>query len=152
MEPSIEALLIARPTKSKSLYCQMVGRGVRKFRSKEICYLYEVADNYHKICSFNTLANKEPEFNLDYEKGERLTRLHEKIKHLNVEDIILTKERFNVFEFNSLDQNIFDLHATSTQLNHLRKTGIPFMMPISFKEAAFLIWKNNKMREYAINM
>jgi len=58
-EPSIECLVIARPTSSKSLYCQMIGRGLRKTETKNLCKLYELTDNNHNICNFNIAANEE---------------------------------------------------------------------------------------------
>jgi superfamily II DNA or RNA helicase/predicted nucleic acid-binding protein len=42
-EPSLEALIMARPTQSKSLYLQMLGRGLRRFPSKDRCLVIDVA-------------------------------------------------------------------------------------------------------------
>jgi len=149
-EPSIEAIIMARPTKSKSLYCQMVGRGLRKFPGKNICYLYEVADNYHRICTFNVLADKDPEFNFDYKNGTRLTRLKKEIEKLSLEDILVKRKRVDIFNIDNHSDNSFKMKASNTQIRELKKRKIPYIDPISFKEAAFLLWKYKKMEEYGI--
>lgn len=43
-EPSIEAVLFARPTKSKVFYLQAIGRGVRLFEGKTECIVIDFAD------------------------------------------------------------------------------------------------------------
>ncbi len=40
-EPSIRCVVIARPTKSRSLYVQMLGRGLRTFMEKEDCLILD---------------------------------------------------------------------------------------------------------------
>lgn len=47
-EPSIEAVLMARPTKSSVLYAQQVGRGTRLFEGKENMILIDFVDNMGK--------------------------------------------------------------------------------------------------------
>ncbi|WP_018086878.1 DEAD/DEAH box helicase [Desulfurispora thermophila] len=58
-EPSVSALIMARPTKSKGLYIQMVGRGTRLFPGKQDCLVLELAGNDHDVCSLATLAGKQ---------------------------------------------------------------------------------------------
>jgi ATP-dependent helicase IRC3 len=41
-EPSIDCIIISRPTKSRPLYIQMVGRGTRKFPGKDDCLILDV--------------------------------------------------------------------------------------------------------------
>ena len=48
-EPSVEAIVILRPTTSRSLYSQMVGRGTRKHPGKENLLLVEFTYNYAKL-------------------------------------------------------------------------------------------------------
>ena len=57
-EPSIEAIMLCRPTKSPGLYIQMVGRGLRIHPGKDKCYVVDVTDNAHDICAFPTLSEK----------------------------------------------------------------------------------------------
>ena len=44
--PQTEVVVMARPTLSKVLYTQQIGRGVRKYEGKECLYVIDVVDNY----------------------------------------------------------------------------------------------------------
>jgi len=55
-EPSIQALLMARPTKSDVLYTQMVGRGTRPWPGKEDCLVLDFTDGGAEVCSLATLV------------------------------------------------------------------------------------------------
>ncbi len=44
-EPTIECLLLARPTKSMRLYLQIIGRGIRTYPGKEQCLILDCAGN-----------------------------------------------------------------------------------------------------------
>jgi ATP-dependent helicase IRC3 len=50
-EPSVDCIIVARPTKSKPLYIQMVGRGTRIYPGKEDCLVLDVvgATQRHSI-------------------------------------------------------------------------------------------------------
>ena len=69
-EPSIDCIVLARPTKSGTLFAQMVGRGTRKFPLKKDCLVLDFTDNAskHSLCSFrNTLDGAVmPLFEEDY--------------------------------------------------------------------------------------
>lgn len=56
--PDLGAVLMARPTKSRVLYIQCVGRGLRTSPGKKDCLLLDFADvaERHDICAFGTLA------------------------------------------------------------------------------------------------
>lgn len=58
-QPDIECLLMARPTKSATLYTQMVGRGTRIHPTKTECLVIEFTDNDHDVCSLGTLEGVE---------------------------------------------------------------------------------------------
>lgn len=56
--PQTEVIVMARPTLSKVLYLQQIGRGVRKYEGKECLYVIDVVDNYEgKLIpwSFNSI-------------------------------------------------------------------------------------------------
>ncbi|MBC7106262.1 MAG: restriction endonuclease subunit R, partial [Firmicutes bacterium] len=44
-EPSLDCILMARPTKSKALYLQMLGRGARPYPGKQDCLVIDFVDN-----------------------------------------------------------------------------------------------------------
>lgn len=60
-EPTVSAILMARPTKSSVLYIQMVGRGLRISPGKTDCIVLDFVDNAgtHKLCKLGTLAGDE---------------------------------------------------------------------------------------------
>lgn len=58
--PDTDIILMARPTKSRGLYIQCVGRGLRIAPNKKDCLLIDFVDiaKRHDLCSFGTLAGK----------------------------------------------------------------------------------------------
>lgn len=44
-EPSVDCIILARPTKSRALYTQMLGRGLRLFPGKTNCLVLDLAGN-----------------------------------------------------------------------------------------------------------
>jgi superfamily II DNA or RNA helicase len=57
-EPSIEAVFMARPTKSQSLYIQCIGRGLRLYTGKECCIVLDFSDSRQHVMQMATLAGK----------------------------------------------------------------------------------------------
>ncbi len=148
-EPSIECLIMARPTISKALYCQMLGRGLRKFPGKDICYLYEITDNVHDICNFNVAGGAERYFEGEYTNGIKLTELTKELESLKEIEISIKKEKINLF--NPLEDKLESEYAFEHQLKYLKDKQINFFEPINFLEAAFLIWKNKLKEKYGFN-
>lgn len=64
-EPSIEAVIMARPTKSSTLYQQAIGRGMRLHPGKEKLTVVDVADNSSRcsLVSVSTVFGLPPRFN-----------------------------------------------------------------------------------------
>ncbi|MFA6990478.1 MAG: DEAD/DEAH box helicase [Candidatus Babeliales bacterium] len=68
-EPSIAAIVMARPTKSKGFYIQMAGRGLRKHPGKEDCLVLDFTDQYHNLNTVISLNKAIPEAKyIDVEK------------------------------------------------------------------------------------
>ncbi len=61
-EPSIECIVVARPTKSQGLYVQMVGRGTRRHPGKDDCLVLDLvgATTRHDLQTAATLFAFEP--------------------------------------------------------------------------------------------
>ena len=59
--PDTDIIMMARPTKSKGLYVQCVGRGLRISPGKKDCLLIDFVDiaKRHKLCNAGTLAGKD---------------------------------------------------------------------------------------------
>lgn len=62
-EPSLDCILMARPTKSKALYLQMIGRGARPYPGKQDCLIIDFVDNTsrHDVVSLPSLFGVSPE-------------------------------------------------------------------------------------------
>jgi superfamily II DNA or RNA helicase len=55
--PSVDCIIVARPTKSRPFYLQMIGRGIRIYPGKEDCLILDVLGNSqrHKLETADTL-------------------------------------------------------------------------------------------------
>jgi len=107
-EPSVEAIILARPTRSSLLYTQIVGRGTRLHPGKEHCLVIDIADTTKgkKPIGLPTLLGLPPEFDL---QGQSLTDVAKKfeelenfcpgeaVRVLNPQDIDLAYTRINLF-------------------------------------------------------
>lgn len=80
-EPSVEAILLARPTRSTLLYTQIVGRGTRLYEGKPHCTILDFADTTKgkKPIGLPSLLGMPPDFDL---QGQSLTEVAEKYKEL----------------------------------------------------------------------
>jgi ATP-dependent helicase IRC3 len=107
-EPSVQAIILAKPTRSTLLYTQIVGRGTRLHESKVSCKIIDIADTTRgkKPIGLPTLLGLPPEFDL---QGQSLTDVAKKfeeleefcpgeaVRVLNPDDIELAYTRINLF-------------------------------------------------------
>jgi len=107
-EPSVQAIILAKPTRSTLLYTQIVGRGTRLHESKQSCKIIDIADTTKgkKPIGLPTLLGLPPEFDL---QGQSLTDVAKKfeelenfcpgeaVRVLNPDDIDLAYTRINLF-------------------------------------------------------
>jgi superfamily II DNA or RNA helicase len=156
-EPSIECIVIARPTSSKSLYCQMIGRGLRKTENKSICMLYELTDNNHNICTFNIAAKEETKSQEDYRQGIKLTELAKELLNIDESEIYLDKTSVDIFQRdiskifdkkNIFESEFYTTPPTKYQKNKLLDLNIYVHEDVNFLEAAFLLWKEKLRKKY----
>lgn len=73
-EPSIQAIVMTRPTKSNGFYIQMVGRGLRKHPGKEDCLVLDFADQYHNLNTVISLSKAIPEAKTIEEENPKVER------------------------------------------------------------------------------
>lgn len=107
-EPSIETIIIAKPTRSTLLYTQIVGRGTRLYDGKKHCTIIDIADTTKgkKPIGLPSLLGLPPEFDL---QGKSVTDVAkefqdletycpgEAVRVLNPDDIQLAYTRINLF-------------------------------------------------------
>ena len=70
-ETSISCVVMARPTKSQTLYIQCIGRGLRKHPGKEDCLILDFTDKGHSLDSAMKLSALIPEAIHLQEEGEQ---------------------------------------------------------------------------------
>lgn len=144
-EPSIESIILARPTKSKALYCQMVGRGVRPFRGKNSCLLFDLTDEIHNICNFNILGGISIHQEVEWGNGERLSDAVKKYE-LSIDDVEYECEKFQLYE----ERGIEKIPAVKSQREMLDLYDISYDFDINMEEAAYLIFKTKLLRKHDI--
>ena len=110
-EPRVDCVIMARPTRSKLLYAQMVGRGTRLHPDKADLMVIDVADNsrMHELPGLHSLFNLPINMNLNggyaleiEQEIERINRTQPWIDTSRIhkpEDIKLAAERIEFFNF-----------------------------------------------------
>jgi superfamily II DNA or RNA helicase len=107
-EPSLQTIIIAKPTRSTLLYTQIVGRGTRLFEGKPHCTIIDITDTTvgKKPMGLPTLLGLPADFDLE---GQSLTEVAKKfeelenfcpgeaVRVLKPEDIDLAYKRINLF-------------------------------------------------------
>lgn len=124
-EPSISVVLLARPTKSRVLYTQQIGRGTRLFAGKTDLLVIDLVDVYSK----HTLANAAALFGLPTGLdlgGKSATKARARVKELVQEGL--------PFEELSKAKTLADLETIA---NEYRKVSL-FWQPKTAPEVAGL--------------
>lgn len=107
-EPSLETIIIAKPTRSTLLYTQIVGRGTRLYDGKPHCTIIDISDTTKgkKPIGLPSLLGLPPEFDL---QGKSLTDVADKFEELqtycpghalqvlNPDDIDIAYTKINLF-------------------------------------------------------
>jgi ATP-dependent helicase IRC3 len=142
-EPSIDGIILARPTTSKSLYLQMVGRGLRLSPSKKNCKIIDIVDGHSKLRGFNDFVIDQP----NLPKCEKFTKLKDIEDHVESENIKI--KNYNLQRINFFNtKGIYQEYAVFSQVNYLKENNIFYHSPLSFDDASFLIWYNELKKEY----
>jgi ATP-dependent helicase IRC3 len=110
-EPRVDCVIMARPTRSKLLYAQMVGRGTRLHPAKKDLMVIDVADNSrtHQLPGLHSMFNLPLNMNLN---GGNALEIEREIERLNrtrpwidisriqtLEDLKIAAERIEFFNF-----------------------------------------------------
>lgn len=126
--PQTEVVVMARPTLSKVLYTQQLGRGVRKYPGKECLYVIDVVDEYTaelKPWCFNALfhlSTYSPFMGLKNNNSDYLTILGLKENEIAMEevDIFTFEEKYK--DYHSLEETARILFKnTNTVRSWLKK-------------------------------
>lgn len=81
--PNIDCILLVRPTKSRALLTQMIGRGLRLYNNKKHCHIVDfVGITNNGVCTVPTLIGLDPDEILD---NAQLLELSDGFQDLNPE-------------------------------------------------------------------
>lgn len=130
--PQTEIVVMSRPTLSKVLYLQQIGRGVRNYPGKECLYVIDVVDNYSgKLTpwNFNSLFKiaKYSDFagvinnNFDY---LNILGLSEQEVSMQEIDVFTFEEKYK--DYKSLEQAARELFIGTNTLSKWVKTNPEF--------------------------
>jgi len=141
-EPSIDGMILARPTSSKTLFIQMVGRGLRLYPGKNNCRIIDVCDNHKALANFGNLipSYSGPPIDFMHSFGD----LKKQAKQNELKILEYSIERAQLFSNDAMEK----VEATHSMIEYLDSHGVRHYKPISFDEASFLIWYNELKREY----
>lgn len=118
-EPSIQSVLLARPTASASLHAQMIGRGTRLFKDKDFVKVIDFVDNTAKnnlVTTSNIIGLETPikakwHMIFDFEeKFKDLIANHPLIDtaNVNIEDLDIKIKEVNIFSQAQLPKMVTD--------------------------------------------
>jgi hypothetical protein len=115
-EPRIDCILMGRPTRSRLLYAQMVGRGTRLHPQKSDLLVIDVADNSrkHTLAGLHALFDLNPSLDLQGANAlaiaDRLRALGERYPWVDTrkittpQDLEFAAERIDLFRFAPPDE------------------------------------------------
>ena len=143
--PQTEIIVMARPTLSKVLYLQQLGRGLRKYPGKESLYLIDVVDNYESKLTpwnFNSLF-KIPNYSpfmgvvnnhLDYLSIFGLNEMEMKMEEI---DIFTFEEKYK--DYLSLEQAARELYVGTNTLAKWNRDNkyASLYLPIGSKQVPY---------------
>lgn len=132
-EPSVTTLLMARPTCSKTLYVQMIGRGTRLFKNKDHCKVIEFTDNEYDICDLSSLIEGNSSA-IKIENGESFLKFSKKKKELLHGSSETTVEKINFISSTPSQRK-----ASIWQIKELEKRKITFKKPLTELTANHLL-------------
>ena len=96
-EPSLETILMCRPTRSRSLFIQCIGRGLRRSpeTGKVDCLVLDFADNAHNLNAIASLSSTIPDAPLIEEK-ENNSKEDVVSKPVSVEVVEIADEVYDI--------------------------------------------------------
>lgn len=150
---ALDMIVMARPTKSKILYTQCIGRGLRLSEGKEDCLIIDITDNVknHNLLSIKSIFDvednetiKEAKDRKKYEKEEKIRLIEEQRK---IDEEI---ERLRLEEINLFNKNIFNITEISTYdwfFNTVNNKSIA-ILSIAPDRSIFIVKNDEKFNVY----
>ncbi|MDD4083670.1 MAG: helicase-related protein, partial [Sphaerochaetaceae bacterium] len=155
-EPDLEIIVMARPTLSKVLYQQQIGRGLRKTPNKKELFVIDVVDQYGSLTrpiSCHSLLNRNMYFPFadvlkDYNKGDiiEVNGLFETITSIIPIDITTFESLFSgLYDTEQAARELFI--STSTLNNWINKKQIEPDRVLPFGRRNIYYFSLNKLED-----
>lgn len=113
--PQTEIVVMARPTLSKVLYTQQMGRGIRKYPGKECLYVIDVVDNYEgkltPVC-FNSLMHIAQYSDFAGVKNNN----HDYLEILGLHETEIAMQEIDIFTFEEKYKDYLSPEQTAREL------------------------------------
>lgn len=127
-EPSVECVVIARPTKSKPLYLQMIGRGSRLAPGKKECLILDVTgvSKRHSLVTVPVLfGTKSGESVKEKDERERKEREQRDLEIIQLKKIATKKttEEEDEFDWLKVNDNLYVMDCGDIGQLRVRKVG-----------------------------
>ncbi len=129
--PATDCIIMARPTRSRVLFAQMIGRGVRLYPGKQDCLVIDIADN----CARNDALTLPTLFGLDDVGEGLLTAVKKKKAQKKAEELkqetgqVITPENVVIEQVDVLARSAFQWTVT----------GDIMRLPVSPGEYIYLV-------------
>ena len=142
--PQINCVVVAKPTKSKSLFIQMCGRGLRLFPNKHDCLILDFNDRNHSLCSLPDLVDDAESAKHHEKKVEG--KISEFAKHLP--PTLNKKLRSAIIEFDLLGEN-FTWFRDENSYYSLKGNGDRTLkiFPTAAGQFSALLFKGNELEK-----
>ena len=139
--PEIEAVHVLRPTQSRALYTQMIGRGTRRTESKKSVQLFDYYHQGHNVCSIGQIFGLPDSWVL---KNTDVGKEADELKKLE-EDLGMSLDGIE-----SLDQVRQKLRIKEERLALIRgslvdwslPSNLVWLRPSSAEERYMIAWRN----------
>lgn len=134
--PSIDCILMLRPTESPVVFAQQIGRGLRKFNSKVNCLVLDFIGNYKKLDMLPKLLNiplqkydNNIEKALSHFQTPLLSNIEFELEVINIMDSFLKKDLAIKERFDSLLREKYQSNRKSKPL-----TRVEFFSTLTLEE------------------
>jgi superfamily II DNA or RNA helicase len=137
--PETECIHIIRPTRSRALYTQIIGRGTRRTPTKSFVELYDYTDQVHDVCSIGQIFGLPDSWALN---GQSVPEEADKVEEIEA-DLGLKAEGTK-----GMQELIGRIHERRIELirGTLADSGLPsrlaWIKPSQAKERWFISWRN----------
>lgn len=140
-EPCIDGIILARPTKSKALFNQMIGRGLRIFPGKQNCKIIDIVDNHQNVAGFNSIITENR-----LNQIESFSSIADIKKHIC--QLEISSSECFLIQSDILGRKKYDeFYSSESMIEYLKVNNIYFELPLSFSEGTFLIWLHKQKRK-----